>query len=101
MNQSVSPHLRVEMPSDYSLKQFEELCPPGFDSEKTPVLSHLTGRFIGSSARGCMISQHLSPDSGVSDSDLCERRQKCHGENMCVGSRQHWSALIYETIRKQ
>lgn len=70
----------------------EELCPPVLHPEETLVLSHLQARFIGSSVRGCMIPSHLSPDSGVIDSDLCERRQKCHGENMCVSLHQFCSA---------
>lgn len=39
-----------------------------------------------------MIPPHLSPDSGVTDSDVCERRQKCQRENMCVSSHQLGSA---------
>lgn len=35
-----------------------------------------------------MIPPHLSPDSGVTDSDLCERRQERQRENMCVSSHQ-------------
>lgn len=70
---------------------------------ETLLLSHLTARFIGSSARGCMIPSHLSPDSGVIDSDLCERRLECQRENMCVSSHQLCSApseaITTETIR--
>lgn len=39
-----------------------------------------------------MIPPHLSPDSGVTDSDVCERRQKCQRENMRVSSHQLGSA---------
>lgn len=82
-----------------------ELCPPVGHSPpgETLLLSHLTARFIGSSARGCMIPSHLSPDSGVIDSDLCERRLECQRENMCVSSHQFCSAppeaITIETIR--
>lgn len=82
-----------------------ELCPPvgPLSPGETLLLSHLTARFIGSSARGCMIPSHLSPDSGVIDSDLCERRLECQRENMCVSSHQLCSApleaITTETIR--
>lgn len=55
---------------------------------ETAPLSLLTARFIGSPASGCMIPSHLTPDSGVIDSDLCQRRQQCQRENMCVSSHQ-------------
>lgn len=35
-----------------------------------------------------MIPSHLTPDSGVIDCDLCQRRQRCQRENMCVSSHQ-------------
>ena len=72
----------------------KELCPPVLHPEEKLALSCLTARFIGTSARGCMIPSHLSPDSGVTDSDLCERRQKCQRENMCVSSHQVLSAPL-------
>lgn len=89
--------LRLQSPKKKQKKKHhqhrEELCPPVLSPpEETLVLSHLTARFIGSSVRGCMIPSHLSPDSGVIDSDLCERRQECHRENMFVSSHQFCSA---------
>lgn len=39
-----------------------------------------------------MTPPHLSPASGVTDSDLCERRQKCQRENVCASSHQLGSA---------
>ena len=71
-----------------------EWCPPALHPEENLVLPCLAARFIGSSVRWCMIPSHLSPDSGVTDSDLCERRQKCQRENMCVSSHQLRSAPL-------
>lgn len=87
-----------ERASDYSLRKRRwccvDLCLPVLHPKETLVLSRLTARFIGSSVRGCMIPSHLSPDSGVIDSDLCERRQMCQRENMCVSSHQLCSAPL-------
>lgn len=58
-------------------------------SEET---SAVMTRFMTGSGRQCMTLPHLSPDSGVADSDLCERRQKCQRENVCVRSHQLGSA---------
>lgn len=46
------------------------------------------GQIYRQPASGCMIPSHLAPDSGVIDSDLCQRRRECQRENMCVSSHQ-------------
>ena len=101
-----NPYVKVAW--DHNLQKphqrCEELCPPVLPPEETLVLSHLTARFIGSSVRGCMIPSHLSPDSGVIDSDLCERRQKCQGK-ICVSAHIRsvllpWNPITFETVKK-
>lgn len=67
-------------------KRSERRCSTGavlHCSRPSEELRAVTVRFMASCGRRWMTPPHLSPDSGVTDSDLCGRRQKCRRKCVC------------------